>query len=75
MSDVAAQVCRKLRTKQAFGSPPPELLDWREAASTTDVYWCLETMETFGPDDGYAHPDRCRSGRSCCKCEGSEPVA
>ncbi|EYF02956.1 hypothetical protein [Chondromyces apiculatus] len=58
-------VCRKLRTKQAFGSPHPGLLDWRHGHSSTAVYWCLSTMETAGPDDSYAHPHGCRAGRSC----------
>jgi hypothetical protein len=58
-------VCRKLRTKVAFGSPHPGLRDWRHGDSTTAVYWCLATMETAGPDDGYAHAHGCRAGRSC----------
>lgn len=57
-------VCRKLRTKMAFGSlHGPE--DWRHGDSTTASYWCLITMETAGPDDGYAHPHGCHSGRRC----------
>ncbi|UQA58701.1 hypothetical protein [Polyangium aurulentum] len=58
-------VCRKLRTKVAFGSPQPGMRDWRYGESTTAVYWCLKTMETAGPDDNYAHPHRCQSGRLC----------
>jgi hypothetical protein len=59
-------VCRKLRTKQSFGSPPDALgPDWRSGASTTDVFWCLRTMETWGPDDRLAHPHRCCAGRTC----------
>ncbi|AUX19696.1 uncharacterized protein SOCEGT47_001480 [Sorangium cellulosum] len=58
-------VCRKLRTKVAFGSMHPGLRDWRYGASSTAVYWCLATLETAGPDDGYAHPHCCCAGRSC----------
>jgi hypothetical protein len=58
-------VCRKLRTKMAFGSLQPSVRDWRFGDSTCAVYWCLSTMETAGPDDGFAHPHGCRSGRSC----------
>jgi hypothetical protein len=58
-------VCRKLRTKQAFGSLAPGTPDWREGQSTTDVFWCLKTMETWGPDDNVAHATTCREGRGC----------
>lgn len=58
-------VCRKLRAKVAFGSPHPGTRDWRHGDSTTAVYWCLRTMETAGPDDGYAHPHCCQEGRTC----------
>jgi hypothetical protein len=57
-------VCRKLRTKMSFGSLEG-VRDWRHGESTTAVYWCLSTMETAGPDDGYAHPHGCRAGRAC----------
>lgn len=70
-------VCRKLRTKVAFGSPHPGLRDWRHGESATAVYWCLTTMETAGPDDDCAHPHGCRAGRSCFvppSEEGMEPA-
>ena len=59
-------VCDKLRTKMSFGSyaagGPP---DWREGTSSTAVYWCLKTMETWGTDEDFAHPQKCRAGRVC----------
>jgi hypothetical protein len=58
-------VCRLLRTKHAFGTFRGNLYSWQAGASTTAVYWCLNTMETAGPDDGYAHPHQCRAGRAC----------
>jgi len=58
-------VCRKLRTKMAFGSMHEGLRDWRYGESSTAVYWCLKTMETAGPDDSYAHPHHCCASRSC----------
>jgi hypothetical protein len=58
-------VCRLLRTKTAFGSFVGNLHAWQKGASTTAVYWCLNTMETAGPDDSYAHPHACRAGRAC----------
>jgi hypothetical protein len=62
--DEPPEVCRKIRTKTAFGSPAGGH-DWRRGESTTAVYWCLLTMESGGPDDGLVHPHGCRSGRSC----------
>ena len=61
----AACVCRRLRTKRSFGSYQGNLYSWQSGDSTTAVYWCLRTMETVGPDDGYAHPHACLSGRDC----------
>jgi hypothetical protein len=65
--DVSADpppVCRKLRTKMAFGSLEGTR-DWRHGDSTTAAYWCLVTMEAAGPDDSYAHPHVCCPGRPC----------
>ena len=56
-------VCRLLRTKSAFGSE--QGASWQCGDSNTDVFWCLNTMETFGPDDGFAHARECRKGRAC----------
>ena len=58
-------VCRMLRTKTAFGSMQPGAPEWQRGESTTAQYWCLQTMESAGADDGYAHPGSCREGRSC----------
>lgn len=57
-------VCRKLRTKNSFISPPDGAKDWREG-STTAVYWCLRTMETWGTDERLAHPHECGADRAC----------
>jgi hypothetical protein len=59
------RVCRLLRTKTAFGTFRGNLYAWQSGRSTTAVYWCLRTMETAGPDDGYTHPHACRQGRGC----------
>lgn len=56
-------VCRLLRTKSSFGSE--EGATWQHGESTTDVFWCLNTMEVFGPDETYTHASTCRSGRAC----------
>jgi hypothetical protein len=62
---VVPEVCRKLRTKTAFGTVEGLAHDWREGASSTAVYWCLRTMETWGPDQRVAHARDCRAGRRC----------
>jgi hypothetical protein len=58
-------VCPMLRTKTAFGSYGPESEPWDSGTSTTAVYWCLQTMQTAGPDDNFCHPNTCRAGRAC----------
>lgn len=58
-------VCRLLRTKTAFGSMQPGAPEWQRGESTTVQYWCLQTMESAGVDNGYAHPETCREGRRC----------
>jgi hypothetical protein len=59
-------VCRLLRTKHAFGTFAEGDFDpWQTGESTTAVFWCLATMQSSGPDDSFAHPTRCRSGREC----------
>lgn len=65
-------VCRFLRTKAAFGRFSGPLAPWRAGRSSTAVYWCLKTMESFGEDQGIAHPDACRAGRRCCELRARE---
>lgn len=57
-------VCRCLRTKTAFGTSVG-YRPWQQGASSTAVYWCLNTMGTVGPDEGLVHPHSCQSGRTC----------
>jgi hypothetical protein len=65
-NDTTAPVCRMLRTKNSFASYGGiDDIPWQEGESSTAVFWCLGTMETAGPDDGYAHPTACRAGRTC----------
>jgi hypothetical protein len=58
-------VCRKLRTKTAFGTLEGLTRDWREGSSSTAVFWCLRTMEMWGTDQRPAHATECRRGRAC----------
>ena len=69
------ELCGKLRTKMAFGSLSGTR-DWRHGDSTTAVYWCLRTMETWGTDERLAHPHACVRGRSCfAPPPGAEDIA
>jgi len=64
----AKLVCLNLRTKNAFGANVG-YLPWQTGESGTGTYWCLKTMQTAGPDDGLVHPQECKVGRSCFKCQ------
>jgi hypothetical protein len=66
-------LCRFLRCKSAYGAVDDT--EWQEGTSSTEVYWCLATMEPFGPDDSYAHATACRAGRACFRADESEDVA
>jgi hypothetical protein len=58
-------LCKFLRCKSAFGAIEDNE-EWQLGTSTVEVYWCLATMEAFGPDDNYAHATTCQqSGRGC----------
>ncbi len=59
-------LCRFLRCKSSFGAVEDDT-SWQDGTSTIEVYWCLATMEAFGPDDGYAHATVCAGGggRGC----------
>jgi len=59
-------LCKYLRCKSAYGAVEDDT-EWQLGTSSTEVYWCLATMEAFGPDDGYAHATVCQGGgaRGC----------
>lgn len=58
-------LCRFLRCKSAFGAVEDNEA-WQLGTSSTEVYWCLATMEAFGPDDDYAHATTCAGGARGC---------
>lgn len=68
-------VCRKLRTKTGFGTLEGLAYDWRQGVSSTAVFWCLRTMETWGTDQRPAHAGTCRQGRACFAAPDGEEVA
>jgi hypothetical protein len=59
-------LCKYLRCKSAYGAIVDNTA-WQDGTDGNEVYWCLGTMEAFGPDDGYAHATVCRGARSCCR--------
>jgi hypothetical protein len=68
------RVCRLLRTKSAFGADATGAR-WRRGESTTAAYWCLGTMECFGPDESWVHPHVCAAGRRCSQPEVDAEIA
>jgi hypothetical protein len=68
------RVCRSLRTKSAFNADP-EGAQWKQGDSTTDAFWCLATMEPFGPDGLYCHPHVCGENRGCYRPADDLPIA
>lgn len=58
-------VCRRLRAKippsswEELGTP------WEHGEASNATYWCLDTMDAAGPDDGFVHAHVCRSHRGC----------
>ena len=68
LSQETPAVCRMLRTKNAFtvfSEKEAGVKPWQFGESTTAVFWCLKTMQPAGPDDQYAHPAVCLTGRRC----------
>jgi len=74
------KICCLLRTKNAFGSYMFDGGDgdedaypaWQDGESTTAVFWCLKTMDNFGPDDDFAHAKSCRPGRACFRSDDDD---
>jgi hypothetical protein len=64
MSEDKPVVCKRLHAKGAwvrYGEP----VTWEAGYVSTAVFWCLETADALGPDDGFVHPHACVRGRSC----------
>ena len=61
-------LCKYLRCKSSY-SAVEDSTDWQLDTSPTETYWCLATMEAFGPDDSYAHATVCQGGRGCYRRE------
>ncbi|MCA9520681.1 MAG: hypothetical protein KC609_06905 [Myxococcales bacterium] len=57
------QVCSNLRAKE-FYLDGPSVAEMSHSGPET-AYWCLQTMQPFGPDDQYCCPEECQRGRAC----------
>lgn len=55
-------VCRALKTKMHYVTGFEEE---HFRPSGTAHFWCLNTMNQVGPDDGLVVPERCCPGRGC----------
>jgi hypothetical protein len=58
------KVCCHLRSKGAgviYGQP----VRWEDGFSPSAVFWCLQTADPVGPDDGFVHPHACVEERQC----------
>jgi hypothetical protein len=44
-----------------LGKPVP----WEAGYGSTAVFWCLNTADATGPDDGFVRPHACVATRAC----------
>lgn len=58
------EVCRFLRCRGAYAEIPG-MTTWEAGTSGIDAYWCLRTMEAFGPDEQLVYADQCNVARGC----------
>lgn len=67
-------VCARLRTKGGW-VPYGERVNWGSGFVSNAIFWCLDTAEPVGPDDHFAHPHVCITGRLCyCEISGNRVV-
>ena len=57
-------ICQNLRTKASY---VPDMRDehYMEVHHPYNNYFCLKTLEAFGPDDGTVCPEDCTPDRVC----------
>ena len=64
-------VCGRIRAKGA-GVVYGERITFQAGYVPTATFWCLETADPIGPDDGFVHPHACVSSRRCFCAERRE---
>jgi hypothetical protein len=57
-------VCERLRAKGA-GVVYGTRVTFDAGFAPTATFWCLETADPVGPDDGFVHPHVCLETRGC----------
>lgn len=62
------QVCCRLKTKGLYldGLEDPDMY----ASGSSTPYWCLVSMNAFGPDGNFVCPEECKPQRACFSCGG-----
>lgn len=59
-------LCRSLRWKSFYNQPSYTAAELSALLELNEVpYTCLQTCESWGPDDALTTPERCAPGRSC----------
>ena len=56
-------VCERLRAKEYYVDGP--LSDAMRHSESETAYWCLLSMQAFGPDGDFCCPETCQRGREC----------
>lgn len=65
--ETPAPVCQRLRAKEYYlDGPNSEAMAHSEPET---AYWCLLSMQAFGPDGDYCCPEACVGGRECFEAE------
>lgn len=63
-----AELCVNLRSKNMYTDVDSEPDRVRgDSTDMTEIFWCIRTMQAFGPDDRLCDADTCRPGRECFK--------
>ena len=58
-------LCTRIRTKNCYGDMISVFGAWNAATDSTACYWCLETMQAWGPDERPVDPAACVGERTC----------
>lgn len=57
--------CRLLKAKNSFGMLESGGNFWHGVKDPSTQYWCVQTAGAIGPDNSFAGPEECVTGRKC----------
>jgi len=57
--------CRHFKSESEHFPPATNTSYWQGGSPTTRQYWCIQTMNTIGPDSGLVNGNYCKEGRVC----------